>query len=247
MTSDGPSMRGGGGPWTRAAGRGEHPVAAWDGAPLGDDLTLMAWLGPANAVGARYFRLALISRELGASSEPIVLGLHNAGRYPGYNWVEVTEYRDRLTMDGGQTVDVPPAVERALFRRLAELVPPGGHLMAEYDSPARRMTARALVAGVPPRATPLGATLAAAGCIAFRDWYISEGGREGRRKLQGFLALDDDHARRRDEETLASLHAFMDASAHLEWDLQARTRRLAEEAIAELEARLRRGAAASGT
>ena len=58
--------------------------------------------------------------------------------------------------------------------------------MAEYESRPRTSTARALAAGVPPVATPLGALLFDLGCgVAFRDWYISEGGREGPRKLQG--------------------------------------------------------------
>ncbi|MEE8336952.1 MAG: DUF1122 family protein [Dehalococcoidia bacterium] len=226
--------------WQRADDAALHPIARWDGAQVGDDLTLEAWLGPSNSVGARYFRLYLDSGGLGRPQEPLMFGMVNSGRYPGYNWVEVIEYRERLTFDDDHGVTVPEGVERLVFGRLAELVPAGGHLMAEYDSYARRMTARALAAGVPPRATPLGATLASAGCgIAFRDWYIAEGGREGPRKLQGFRALDADHQRRRDEETLAALRAFMDHSAHLDWDLQARTRALAQEAIDELEGRRR--------
>ncbi len=214
---------------------------------MGEDVTLEAWLGPRNAVGASYFRLYLVSEELGRLREPLLFGMQNSGRYPGFNWVEVIEYRELLPLDDGRTVTVPEGVERLVFRRLAELAPPGGHLMAEYDSPARRMTARALAAGVPPQATPLGATLAAAGCgTPIRNWYISEGGREGPRKLQGFRALDDQHGRRRDGETLAALEAFMQNSAHLEWDLQGRTRTLAQQAIEDLEARLRVSATGGG-
>ena len=226
--------------WRRPSEQVDHPASRWDGVAVGEDVTLEAWLGPRNAVGASYFRLYLSDAEMGRSGEPLVFGLLSSGRYPGFNWVEVIEYRELLPMENGRTVTVPQGVERMVFRRLAELVPPGGHLMAEYDSPARRMTARALAAGVPPRATPLGATLAAAGCgVAFRDWYISEGGREGPRKLQGFSAADEAHARRRNEETLSALEAFMRRSAHLEWDLQSRTRTLAQQAIKELEGRLR--------
>ncbi len=111
-------------------------------------------------------------------------------------------------------------------------------MRAEYDSPARSITARALVAGVPARATPLGATLAATVCgVALRDWYISEGGREGPRKIQGFRAVDEEHERTREAETLTALHAFLEVAAAVEWDVQARTRPLALEAIEELEAR----------
>lgn len=223
--------------WRPVEDEADHPIGRWHGATVGDDLSLEPWLGPANSVGARYFRIYLQSQELGRPEHPLLLGMVNSGPYPGFNWVEVIDYSERLLIPDGREVTVPEGVLWGVLAQLASLVPAGGHLMAEYDSPGQRMTARALAAGVPPRATPLGAAIAAAGCgVAFRDWYISEGGREGPRKLQGFRALDEEHRRRRDGETLASLRAFMDASAHLEWDLQARTRTLAQEAIEDLEA-----------
>ena len=225
--------------WRPIEDAADHPIGRWHGAPVGDDLTLEPWLGPANSVGARYFRIYLQSQELGRPRDPLLMGLVNSGRYPGFNWVEVIDYSERLLIPDGRDVTVPEGVLWGVLAQLASLVPAGGHLMAEYDSSGHRMTARALAAGVPPRATPLGAAMAATGCgIAFRDWYISEGGREGRRKLQGFRAVDADHQQRRDSETLASLRAFMDASAHLEWGLQARTRTLAQEAIEDLEAEI---------
>ncbi len=222
--------------WRHVSEQPDHPAAHWDGTAIGDDLTLDVWLGPLNPIGAGYFRLYLNSCEMGRSEEPVVLGMLNSGRYPGFNWVEVIEYHEQLAMYDKRTATVPQEVEQMVFRRLAEVVPSGGHLMAEYDSPTRRMTARALATGVPPRATPLGATIAASGCgVAFRDWYISEGGREGPRKLQGFRAANETHERQRNQETLVALEAFMRHSAHLEWDLQACTRMLAQQAIEELD------------
>lgn len=237
-TNGEPDAQSAGGLWRRASEVPQHPVARWDGAAIGDDLELEAWLGPRNSVGAHYFRLWLRSNDLGRLREPVIFGMQNSGRYPGYNWVEVIGYRDQLTAEDGQSAGIPVGVERLIFRELAELVPPGGHLMAEYDSPARRITARALAAGVPARATPLGAALAAAGCgVALRDWYIPEGGREGPRKLQGFRAVDAQHEREREAQTLEALHAFLLVAAQVEWDVQARTRPLALAAIEELEAR----------
>jgi hypothetical protein len=211
--------------------------ARWDGASVGEGVTIEVWVGPKNNVGSRYFRCYLVS-ELGRTAEPVVFGLQNAGPYPGYNWVEVIDYEDRLPLDDGREVEVPAGIEQRIFERLAELVPAGGHLMAEYDSPARRVTAQALAARVPPLATPLGTLLAAIGCgDAFKDWYISEGGREGPRKLQGFRAINEEHARRRGLEMLASLEAFLRSSADLDWNLQAQTRPLAQAAIERLHRR----------
>ena len=71
----------------------------------------------------------------------------------------------------------------------------------------------------------------------FRDWYYAEGGREGARKLQGFRALNEQHARERGLEMLVELRALMAGAAELDWGIQAQTRPLAEAAIADLSER----------
>jgi hypothetical protein len=223
--------------WRRAAEAPEALPARWDGVEVGADVALEVWLGPRSAVGSQYFRLHLVS-PLGRPIEPVLFALQNAGPQPGFNWVDVLYYAETLTVDDGRTVQVPGGVERRIFEQLAGAVPPGGHLMAEYDSPARAVTAAALAADVPPLATPLGALLYAVGCgDSFRDWYHAEGGREGARKLQGFRAPDVAHARRRGIEMLAELRAFMERAAELDWELQAQTRPVAEAAIEVLSAR----------
>src|SRR5439155_20403513 len=141
-------------------------------------------------------------------------------------------------MADGRNIGVPPGVERRVLEEFGALVPPGGHVMVEYDSPGRDITARSLAARVPPIATPLGYVMHVAGCgDAFRDLYTPQGGREGPRKLVGFRALDEVHARRRGTEMLAELRTFMAGAAELDWDLQAQTRPLAEAAIEQLAAR----------
>lgn len=223
--------------WRRAPEAPEALASQWDGAEVGADVALEVWLGPRNTIGAQYFRLHLVS-PLGRPVEPVLFGLQSTGAQPGFNWVEVLHYAETLSVGDGRTVQVPDGVERRIFEQLAGAVPPGGHLMAEYESPARAMTAQALAAGVPPIATPLGALLYAAGCgDAFRDWYHPEGGREGARKLQGFRAPNEEHARRRGLEMLAELRAFMPRAADLDWGLQAHTRPVAEAAIEVLSER----------
>jgi hypothetical protein len=218
--------------WRPAASEPAHPLARLDGATVGEDVRLEVQLGPKNHVGSTYFRLYLVTEAFGRVTEPVVFGLQNSGPYPGYNWVEIIEWRDVLPLADGRSVEVPAGIERQVFRRLGELAPPGGHLMAEYDSPARVITARALYLKVPPAATPLGAMLAAAGCgDAFRDWYISEGGREGPRKLQGFRAVDAEHARTRALETITALEAFIERDDDLDWDVLAQCRPIAQEAL----------------
>ena len=223
--------------WQQAADSPDHTLAPLDGADLSGGVTLDVRLGPRSAVGSTYFRCYLATPG-GHATAPVVFGLQNSGPYPGFNWVEVLDYFASVPLDTGGTFEVGPEVERALFERLASIVPPGGHLMAEYDSVARSLTARALSARVPPVATPLGALLFEVGCgVAFRDWYISEGGREGPRKLQGFRALDDDHARTRGLEAAAALEAFLAERGGLAPELREVTFPLAESVLSELRRR----------
>ncbi|MEI6665270.1 MAG: DUF1122 family protein [Chloroflexota bacterium] len=225
------------GVWVRAASDPLAGPASWDGLQVGDDVRLEVWLGPRNGVGAQYFRCFLTS-DHGRPDDFIVFGLQHSGPYPGMCWVDVIEYHETLTMPDGRALGVPAGIERAIFQALGTSVPAGGHVMAEYDSPGRRVTARALELRVPPAATPLGTVLRMAGLgDYFRDWYFAEGGREGARKLQGFRALNEQHARERGLEMLVELRAFMAGAAELDWGIQAQTRPLAEAAIADLSAR----------
>jgi hypothetical protein len=190
--------------------------------------------GPTSRFGALYFSLYL-ERDGSTSREPILVGLHHSGIYPSYNWIEVAQSNDRPTFEAEGPASqalLRPAHLRRLMAMLGELIPSGGHLMLEYESPRWTFTARALNMGAPPAATELGELLRAAGCDAsIRNWDISEGGREGPRKLQGFKPLNEERAlaarRSRDRE----LRAFLltpESSTHAEAlaDARRRARRL---------------------
>jgi hypothetical protein len=191
----------------------QHPLGRLQGLPL-EPYRLLALLGPKNNVGARYYQLFLVDPNGRMSEQPVVFGLHNSGPYPGYNWLEVVRYQPAPSIGGGSADLRAAGLEEQLFRALSGLVPPGGHLMVEYDSPDQRNSERILTLDYPPVASPLGYLLFRAGCRSFRDWYISEGGREGPRKLQGYKPLDATLAkerraalRRQVEEALASPEA----------------------------------------
>ena len=195
---------------------GEHPLARLHGASLGD-YRLIALLGPKNNVGSRYFQLLVAdgkgrlshSAGPGQSPDPLALGLHNTGPFPAFNWIEMTEYREVLRI-GGETLDMPATrLDVALFALLAQFVPPGGHIMVEYDSPTHRATERMLTLGFPPVCSPIGYLMFGIGCRSYRDWYISEGGREGPRKLQGFMPLNDEIRREKAAKLREELAAFL--------------------------------------
>ena len=72
--------------------------------------------------------------------------------------------------------------------------------------------------GSPPVVTPLGYRLFQAGVRSYRDWYISEGGREGPRKLQGFKPLNEEIAREKTAALLAEVQAVLASpQGHEEW------------------------------
>jgi len=217
--------------------RAEHPLGRLQGRSLGEG-RLLALLGPKNSVGARYFQLFLRTPN-GGLSHPLLLGLHNSGRFPAYNWIDVARYDGAASFAGGGDVALAGAAERRLFRLLGDLIPPGGHLMLEYESAHARSTERMLSLGLPPVATPLGYLMFLAGCGAsFRDWYISEGGREGPRRLQGSKPLDAATAAEKAATMAAELRALLLVSPRKErreWDIG--SRRLARRVLGWLDKR----------
>ena len=213
---------------------GKHPIAALDGLALGD-CRVIALLGPKNAVGSRYFRLFLADAAGHLAEEPLALGLFGAGPYPAFNWVELTQYQESLDF-GGTALDLwATGLDRPLFAALSALVPPGGHIMCEYDSPTHKATERILTLRYPPAASPIGYRMFEVGVRSYRDWYISEGGREGPRKLQGFKPWNDEIAAEKTAELKAELSAALKRRSnpeHGEWGRLARD--LAAKALSEL-------------
>lgn len=222
--------------WSLPA-REDHPLGRLQGRALGP-ARLLVLLGPKNAFGASYFQVFLRLASGRLSAEPLLLGLHNSGRYPAYNWIDVIQYQNSAAFEGSEGLD------RRLFRLLSQLIPAGGHLMVEYESEGQRLTERMLSLGVPPVATPLGYLFFLSGCGAsFRDWYISEGGREGPRKLQGFKPLDAEDARRKAQSMAEELRQFLARAPSKEHRQQeGLARRLARRVLRQLKA----SAAAAG-
>lgn len=213
---------------------GEHPLTSLHNQRLGD-YRLLVLLGPKNNVGSRYFQLFLMHAEGRLADGPLALGLHNSGPFPAYNWIELTQYRSRLAF-GRETLDLArEALDLPLFEMLSELVPTGGHIMVEYDSPTQRGSERVLTLGYPPVTSPLGYLMFRVGCRSYRDWYISEGGREGPRKLQGFKPLSEEIGREKSEKLRQELEALLSRPGegqHGEWGTLAR--RLGQQALEEL-------------
>jgi hypothetical protein len=195
---------------------GQHPLCRLRDRNLGP-YKLVVKVGQKHRIGASYFYLFLQDHSGEVSREPVVFGLHHQGKYPSYNWIEVVSLPPRVSFESGKAIDISMAEAQQFFQYLAELIPPGGHIMVEYDSPEQQETARSLALGIPPVATPLGYIMFLAGFgVSFKDWHFAEGGCEGPRKLQGYKALDEQHAESRAGETVAELAAFLAGTSEKE-------------------------------
>jgi hypothetical protein len=161
-------------------------------------------------VGWFHLTVALADANGTASKTPIMTGIVSGGGRGVRPWFECRFY-PVVTMPDGTTLDARArGLEAALIDRLGELVPGGGHLMVEYESPGQSMTHAELLLRVPPAATHLGALMFHAGFRgAFKDWYISEGGHEGPRKLQANKSHNAAAARIAMRTHVAELTAFI--------------------------------------
>jgi len=93
------------------------------------------------------------------------------------------------------------ALEDSLLATFCSALGPAGRIFVEYERD--RETACALNIGIDPALTRLGYKLYRLGFTWFKDWYFSEGGREGSQKLQAEKPLNED-ARKRHIERLHS-------------------------------------------
>jgi hypothetical protein len=66
-----------------------------------------------------------------------------------------------------------------------------------------------LTLGYPPATSPIGYLMFQVGCRSYRDWYISEGGREGPRKLQGFRPLNEEIAAEKTRQLREEVLSFL--------------------------------------
>jgi hypothetical protein len=155
------------------------------------------------------FSLTVRGEDRQPARTPLSTGLISGGGRGVMPWFEGRIY-PWLEFADGERLDAREAgLEAELIKFIGSLVPAGGHLMLEYESPGQSETHRELLLRVPPAATHLGALMFAAGFRGhFKDWYISEGGHEGPRKLQANKSPSAAAAREALESNLEELRQF---------------------------------------
>jgi hypothetical protein len=166
--------------------------------------------------GWKGFRLYIRDSRRILSSSPVIKGIYSVGGKDGVKpWMDL-EYYEKLdflaekeTKDG--LILSSNRLDRKLFKYLGDIIPPGGHLMVSYEGEQiiHTNTAKSLSMSIPPAATPLGFLIFQGGFQFIKDWYLSEGGHEGPRKLWGEKAPDDAWAKTFYEKTAKQIYQFL--------------------------------------
>jgi hypothetical protein len=150
------------------------------------------------------------------SLEPVIKGIFSSGAKDGIQpWMDLV-YWDELEFRkderfGKRVFLSSKELDLRLFQILGDLIPPGGHLMVSYEgeNPIHQKTIKSLSIRVPPAATPLGFLLFRSGFQLVKDWYLSEGGFEGPRKLWAEKAPDSNWAEIFYRKTAAQIESFL--------------------------------------
>ena len=110
----------------------QHPLGSLQGKAV-DSYRLVVLIGVKNRIGAIYFQVFLRNDSGEVSNQLVVIGLLNQGRYPSYNWIEIISLSSWVSFGSGEEVlDTSlNGLTRQLFQHLADLIPPGGHMMVE--------------------------------------------------------------------------------------------------------------------
>jgi hypothetical protein len=188
-----------------------HPLQRLEGRLLGEYRLHLQRLKPLRLSGWRGFSLALKDRKGTLAQPSVVEGIYSAGGKDAVRpWMDIA-VTDVVEFGSGRRLDLRESgLIQGLFQSLSPLIPPGGHLMVSYEDadPLHRETDRALSAGVPPVLTPLGFLLFMSGFRLVKNWYLSEGGHEGPRKLWGEKPPNNVWSVVWDEDTAKQLVSF---------------------------------------
>jgi len=166
--------------------------------------------------GWKGFKLYLQNAAGRLSTLPVVKGIFSVGGKEGVKpWMDI-EYREELEFPEaeGQLFKISMSQneqDRALFKHLGPLIPPGGHLMVSYegDQKIHLETIKSLSISIPSAATPLGYLIFLAGFQYIKDWYLAEGGFEGPRKLWGEKAPDKAWTKNFYEKTAQQMRDYL--------------------------------------
>lgn len=168
---------------------------------------------PLRLSGWRGFRIQWTHGDHPPAEPPLFWGIYSYGGRGVAPWADIAFHLRTACPACGQTWVVDDDSAIRLFQIWAAVIPPNGHVAVEYESLEHHETLMGLKRGFPPVVTPIGFWAYMGGFRGgFKDWYISEGGHEGPRKLQANQAADADHAERVRQMLMADVQGFLEGS-----------------------------------
>jgi len=172
--------------------------------------------------GWKGFRLYIRDSRGALSEIPAIKGIYSLGGKDGVKpWMDLEYYEELVFLAEKETKDglilSSNSLDLKLFRNLGNIIPPGGHMMVSYEGEQiiHTNTRKSLSMGIPPPATPLGFLIFQGGFELIKDWYLSEGGHEGPRKLWGEKAPDHTWAKTFYKKTAQQLLQFLERENNL--------------------------------
>jgi len=193
-------------------------LSVLDGARIGEFILRLDHVKQLRQSGWKGFCVYLETKTGMRALPAVVKGIFSKGGKDGVKpWLDIA-YRQRVVVSSAETkyfarIDLAEAsLELDLFRLLGNLIPPGGHFMVSYEEedPIHLETMEALRRKVPPAATALGSLLFSAGFALVKNWYLSEGGHEGPRKLWAEKAPDQTTEENWKARTFRELSDFLE-------------------------------------
>jgi hypothetical protein len=147
----------------------------------------------------------------------VIKGIHSSGGKDGVKpWMDLIYWEELEFRKGEKLLEKlslsSKGLDCCLFQILGDLIPPGGYLMVSYegDDPIHRDTRKSLSIRIPAAVTPLGFLLFGSGFQLIKNWYLSEGGFEGPRKLWAEKAPDKNWAEIFYQKTAEQIKSFLE-------------------------------------
>ncbi|MFW5952702.1 MAG: DUF1122 family protein [Candidatus Natronoplasma sp.] len=131
------------------------------------------------------------------------------GEEPYYKpWVEMFSIKESLRFGEETFHYFGSDVEDELLDIFISCMNEGSRIFIEYQHDQKTM--EELSSGVPAPCSRLGYKLFRGGFTWFKDWYFSEGFREGNQKLQGEKPIDEEHRKNHIDHIKEEVMAFLE-------------------------------------
>lgn len=194
----------------------QSPLIELEGKKVGEYLLHLGEIKQLRLSNWKGFEL-YIKKPVGILSlTPVIKGIFSSGAKDGVKpWMDFVYWEELEFKGDGKPAEKlslsSKGLDRRLFQTLGDLIPPGGHLMVSYEgeTPIHKNTIESLSIRIPAAATPLGFLLFRSGFQLIKDWYLSEGGFEGPRKLWAEKAPDSGWAKIFFEKTAEQMKSFL--------------------------------------